>query len=288
MPLLAGDAGVEQTVELMRRLIDRGVTDPELRALTIKILRDSGAPPHDPLAKADAIYSWVHTNIYFVNDPVDSDGDPKETLSPARDILQFGGGDCDDFAVLMSTLLQIAGFQTHIVTVASDPRDPGQFTHVYPEVEIDGAWIPVDAARPGAHFGLAPEHVYRRKVWSSASILKGLGQQRFSLAGYTQLRHLPKLPMGDAQDLITAGGQSIADIISAARAAPQNIYGGVATGPGQIPSTTVYGGGYPAISPYAGYPAVPAVTSPFGTLTTGGLLIGLAVLGIGAALLFRR
>jgi len=279
----------------MRRQIDLGVTDPQLRALVIRILSESGAPQHDPLREAAAIYAWVHAHLRFVDDPIDSYGDPKETISPAIDVLKFGGGDCDDFTVLISTLLQISGKLTHIVTVASDPRDPSQFTHVYPEVNIDGEWIPVDAARPGAQFGVAPLRVYRRKVWGETGMLEGLGrvaQQRFSLSGYAQLRPLRKLPIGDvtAQDVtsvITAAGQAAASDILATEAAPTNIYGTVNTG---LPATAtpLYSAGYPGISPYAGYSSTAMVTSPFGTMTGSGMLLLLGVGLLGAALLLRR
>lgn len=294
VPLLSGDAGVAQTVALMRRAIDSGLKNARLRALVIKILRDSGAPQHDPLAEAAALYSWVPANLRFVNDPIDTEGDPKETVSAAVDVLDLGGGDCDDFTVVMATLLQIAGMQTRIVTVASDPRDPSQFTHVYPEVDIDGQWVPVDAARPGAAFGLAPSRVYRRKEWSAdsamAAALSGFAHapaRRFALSGYHHIHSgLRKLPMGDdTQDLsqlITAAGQASADELLAINAAPQNIYGQVNTGQ---PS---YSAGSPLISPYAGYPTTATVTSPFGTISSTGMLLLLGIGLLGVAFAFRK
>src|SRR5690348_15235618 len=271
VPLLAGDAGVAQTIALMRRLIDSGVKNPRINALAVSILQQSGAPQHDPLAEARAIYSWMLANIRFVNDPVgvDQDGtiNAKETLRTPETTLNIAAGDCDDFTVLMSTLLQSIGLSTRIITVASDPSDPSQFTHVYPEVLIDGEWIPVDAARPGAQFGLAPDRVYRRKVWGEPARSSGLMgmQRRSSLAGYAQLRSL-----GDQSQLaqdITAASQGAADVIIAANAAPENIYGTVST-TGQ--PNALYTAGSPAIAPYAGYST--QVYSPFGTLTGWGLL----------------
>ncbi len=294
MPLLSGDAGVAQTVALMRRLIDRATKDPRVNRLAIEILKNSGAPQHDPLAEAQAVYAWVHSNIRFVNDPVDTAGDPKETLRPADAILEIGAGDCDDFTILMSSLLQNIGLATRIVTVASDPRDPSQFTHVYPEVDIDGQWVPVDAARPGAAFGLAPSRIYRRKEWSAAgamaAALSGFTHapaRRFALSGYHHIHSgLRKLPMGDdTQDLsqlITAAGQASADDLLAINAAPQNIYGQVNTGQ---PS---YSAGSPLISPYAGYPTTATVTSPFGTISSTGMLLLLGIGLLGVAFAFKK
>ena len=238
-------------------------------------------------------------NLRFVNDPIDTEGDPKETVSAAVDVLEIGGGDCDDFTVVMATLLQIAGMQTRIVTVASDPRDPSQFTHVYPEVDIDGQWVPVDAARPGAAFGLAPSRVYRRKEWSAAgamaAALSGFTHapaRRFALSGYAHIRSgLRKLPLGqstaqDLSQLITAAGQASADELLAMNAAPGNVYGQVNTG-GAQPS---YSAGYPAVSPYAGYSpyASAPVTSPFGTISSTGMLLLLGIGLLGVAFAFRK
>jgi hypothetical protein len=291
VPLLSGDAGVAQTVDLMRRLIDDATKDPAVNRLAVEILKNSGAPQHDPLAEAEAIYAWVHANIRFVNDPVDSFGDPKETLRPARAILDLRAGDCDDFTILMSSLLQNIGLQTHIVTVASDPRDPSQFTHVYPEVDIDGQWVPVDAARPGAAFGLAPSRAYRRKEWGSANwadSLRGMAmghvpQRRFSLAGYAHMRGLRRLPLGDETSdltaLITAAGTASANDILASNAASQNIYGTVTTAPGAA-----------AISPYAGYSTLTAeelaLAQPnlLGTSSTTWILLGVGILAIAFAM----
>lgn len=292
VPLLAGDAGVAQTIELMRRLIDEATKDPSVNRLAVEILKNSGAPQHDPLAEAEAIYAWVHANIRFVNDPVDSFGDPKETLRAARDILELGAGDCDDFTILMLSLAQNIGLQGRIVTVASDPRDPSQFTHVYPEVDIDGEWVPMDAARPGAEFGLAPARVYRKKEWNAPGLLAGLAglgrlghvpQRRFPLSGYTQMRPLRKLPMGDdASDIssvITAAGTEVANDLLAVNAAPQNIQGTVST------SAT----GSPAISPYAGYSLAQLQAmqsgSLLGTPSTEWMLIGFGIIGL--VLFFR-
>jgi hypothetical protein len=281
VPLLGGDAGVAQTIAHMRSLIDAGVKNPDVNGLAINIIRQSGAPPHDEIAQAKAIFEWVLRNIYFVNDPVgvDQDGEhtAKELPRPPEVTLQLGAGDCDCFVVLMCTMLQTIGIRTRIVTIACDPSDPSQFTHVYPEAFANGEWVSVDAARPGASFGVEPEICYRKKVWDKPPSIRGLfgaHQQRFSLNGYAALKSLRSL--GDdstiAQD-ITAASTGAADVILASDAAPQNIYGTVST---TAQPNAGYTGGYTSISPYAGYSTV--VSSPFGTLSGSGLVIGAVVL----------
>lgn len=277
VPLLSGDAGIAQTVSLMYKLIDEGVKNPTVNRYAIEIVKN--VPQYDHTAEAFAIFETVLANFRFVNDPVGPDG-AKETLRQIPDILAVGAGDCDDFTMLISTLLGTIGIETHIVTVAADPSDPEAFSHVYPEAKLDGQWIALDAARPGAEFGLAPSHYFRRKVWpapsETPSFLAGL--KRHSLSGYMVLKG-----MGDqTQDiaaLIAASGQAAANIALASNAAPQNIYGTVTTNPNTGLSSPLVSTAYAGYN-YATPPGV-AVTGSSNALLLGGLLIA-------ALLVFRK
>jgi predicted transglutaminase-like cysteine proteinase len=160
-PLPDGDAGVAQTVQSMCSLIAAGKKDPSIHELAAKILRDSGARPYDWTAQARAIFRWIQRNIRFVRDVHGT-----EALHAAPTIVQLGMGDCDDFTILTCSLLQTIGFDTRIVTIANHPEAPQTFSHVYPEVEIDGRWIPADGARRDARFGRSPTRVFRKRVWS--------------------------------------------------------------------------------------------------------------------------
>lgn len=160
-PLAGGDAGPEQTISMLRVLVDDAWKDPFVRRTAIDVIRNSGAPPYDSWSQIRAIYDFARS-FYFVNDPT-----MKEALSPTRDLLELRAGDCDDInGNLLVALLGAIGFQTRFVTVASDPETPDLYSHIYAEVLIDGEWIPLDAARPGAVFGVAPSYFYKRKWWS--------------------------------------------------------------------------------------------------------------------------
>lgn len=162
VPLLEGDAGIEQTINAARGLVREGLRDPLLRQTAGHILLQRRVPQHNDVAEVRAIYDWVVRNIRFVKDPVN-----QETVSTARWTLTNGFGDCDDInAVLLPVLLGIVGYRTRLVTVAGHPGAPRQFTHVYAEVLLRGRWIPVDAARPHARFGQTIRHQFRKRVWS--------------------------------------------------------------------------------------------------------------------------
>ena len=87
-PLQDGVQGTEQTVNLMRQLVDGALRDPAFVRLASDIV--GRAPAFDDLAEAEALYNWVRDNIRFTKDPV-----TKEKLYPPQELLKIRAGDCD-------------------------------------------------------------------------------------------------------------------------------------------------------------------------------------------------
>jgi hypothetical protein len=302
MPLPEGDAGTAITIAQMQRLIDEGSKDPAVHELAASILTSQRVRAFDFAGEARAIYNWVLRHIRFTRDIRG-----KETLHAARETIRLAIGDCDDFTILTLALAQSIGHRGRIVTVASDARDPETFSHVYPEVAINGRWVALDAARRSPGFGKTPNNPFRKCVWDAASPefqdVAGLGMPMVmpmrgharavnSPAYYTppdsrramrQRRRLRGL--GDGVDwsdpstwtgisnMITSGSTAAANIISAARATPYNLVPSTLPGVASRAPAPVYadysGGAYPGT---------------FGGISTGTLLIGAIVLvGIFAA-----
>jgi hypothetical protein len=178
-PLAGGDRGVEQTIDAIRMLIDDGVKSAAVNRRALDYIR--GAGNYDDLAKVRAVYEGVLRDFQYVMDPVG-----KETLRPADVILEVGAGDCDDLnGVLLPSLLSTIGYPVRLVTVASHPSFPEDFSHIYCDVYVGGQWIPLDVARPGTSFGTEPERQFRKQIWEvngpeadvSAGVFSGgLGQ----------------------------------------------------------------------------------------------------------------
>jgi hypothetical protein len=182
IPHLDGDPGVAQTIRQMRRLIQKGKQDPEIHELAATIVRR--VAPYDgstavATAEARAIFDAALRNLRFTRDVHGN-----EALHAARDIVRLGIADCDDFTILICSLLKTVGADCRIITIATDPD--GEFCHVYPEVEINGRWIAMDAARKYAAFGKSPEHYTRKRAWlvdsEGFSDMRGLGDGRQSIA----------------------------------------------------------------------------------------------------------
>lgn len=202
VPLGSGDSGTEQTISILRRLVDDAWKDPYVNRAAIEIVRNAGVAPYDSFGQVQSIYNFAHS-FYFVNDPV-----TKEALRPTRELLQLMAGDCDDInANVLPALLGTIGYETRFVTIAADPSNPGAFSHIYVEVFLDGEWIPLDAAAPGSSFGVAPKHFFRREWWSVVDSSHGdYSHGDSSMAGLAGLRGLGSLTPSPASILMTAGG----------------------------------------------------------------------------------
>lgn len=317
-PLASGDAGVAQTIRAMRRLIEQGKKDPKVHEAAALIIRSSSVPAYDWSGEIRAIYNWVLHNIRFTRDV-----QGKETLHAAPEILRLGIGDCDDFTILICSLLGTIGHRTRILTI-SKPEDERNFSHVFPQVFVNGQWLTLDAARRGAAIGRNPENVERVRIWDTASdnfvdveglsgtytalhgsagrspnalpgaypafvadprfrnlrghSLRGLGRYgaaevRKALAGARMAKSGALGQDNGGVDwsaitqAISAGATGAANIISATRAAPYNLF-----------PTTSYNP-----NAFSQRPA-PLVTSPVGTI--GGIsTTTLLLLGIGAVAL---
>jgi hypothetical protein len=274
-PLARGDRGVEQTICVLKCLIDDGVKDPAINVQAIQILRDAGVANFGVLDRLQAFYGWISqpSNFLYVPDPIGPFG-PKETVRPARTLFRIKAGDCDDYSALLAALLGTVGIRSRLVTIAADPKSPNDFSHIYPEAEAaPGRWVPMDAARPGAQYGIAPPRYFRKRIWSleDDSYTDVTGAQRgptarnlSSLNGYAFLGDDPSL----APD-ISATGQAVANIISASQGNP---YGSFATP-------------YTPVAPAAGYgiPGYPG-GAPGASLSLAGISPVWLIIGLGLAL----
>jgi len=161
-----GPAGTAQTIRYAKRLIAQGLKDPVVRRTAVDVLAAAGVASHDEPAEVEALYQFVNPargHFFFRKDTMQPDATgeivPAEMLQPVRDMLATRSGDCDCLnLVLLPALLASVGYATRAITIAADPEDPGNYSHVYLEAQLsDGAWIPLDVARPDAAFGVAPE-----------------------------------------------------------------------------------------------------------------------------------
>jgi hypothetical protein len=286
-PLLAGDDGTAQTVRKIRELVHQGKNDPRVNHATGTILRSAGVRSHDRIGELRAIFHWVLRNIRFTQDPTGA-----ECLRPAATTIEWGFGDCDDInAILLPSMLKTVGFEVRLVTIAAHPSAPEQFSHVYCEAYLKGRWIPIDAARPDAKFGVAAPHSFRHRRWSldsdSFEDLRGLScaadcecsmrmTRRRTLGTHMRLGRLGQdgFDWGAFANVIQSAGAATSSIVRAAQA-PSVVFPSAPGYPSPVPYGTA-----PSVLPGGGVSAVGSISG--NTL----LLLGAAFFGI--VLLSRR
>lgn len=107
--------------------------------------------PTNRVCHAKAIYYFVRDNFNYVSDPTEF-----EYVKTAKESLYVRGGDCDDAAVLLATLLEAIGVNTRLVFI---PR------HVYVQAYLPDAlksyksednWVSLDTTCRKCRFGEIP------------------------------------------------------------------------------------------------------------------------------------
>lgn len=276
-PLMSGDAGVAQTIQEMRSLVDEALRDPSILRTAKDIIR--GVPAFDDTAEAQALYNWVRSNIRFTKDPVN-----KETLYPPAELLQIRAGDCDDISMLLGTLLMAVGYPARLMTVASNGDE---FSHVYVEWQINGEWIPMDPARYDSQFGVAPPAYTRARWWSLQDNAQGdlpglLGHYRrfkshvSGMGAYHRVRTMGDAASGDTTSAsIATITQGTADIIRASEGIPASPFA-YSSGP-YASFQTPYSPGMVPAGYTAPQPAL-ALTGSSNWLLWGALLVGAAMM----------
>ena len=151
-----GKRGTLVTACLIAKLIRSGAKDFYVRQKAIEIFRRSQVRAKDRFGEVRALFNWVRRNVRYTRDIF-----RVETLHSARRMLELRAGDCDDMTILLGAMLRATGHPVRLVLVGFRPQKPHAYTHIYPEVNLHGKWIPIDATvqRP---MGWAPPALWRR------------------------------------------------------------------------------------------------------------------------------
>lgn len=145
--LPSGAAGTEETLRLMRSLVQQYKSDSHVRGVALEAVR--GVRPKDWVGEIRALFEYVQSRIRYVHDIAGI-----ETLQTPPVTIDLEAGDCDDMSTLLATLLATIGYRARFVAIGY--QSAGSYQHVYVEaLAPDGRWIPLDATvqRP---FGWAP------------------------------------------------------------------------------------------------------------------------------------
>lgn len=281
-PLLTGEAGTDQTVKLMRQLVDAALADASFVRKAVDIVRS--VPAYDEFGELEALYEWAKSNIRFTKDPL-----TKEKLYPPQELLKIRAGDCDDISMLLGSFALALGYPARLITISANPDAPQEFSHVYVQAEApvgSGQWVSMDAARADSQFGVDPPVYFRKRAWSltedAYQDLSGIAKARrpFGLGsyGYVGLGD-ENAPPADYSPILSQSIAEIPTIISAVAGRPSS----AATPYGQYSTSSPYGSFMTPYSPGWGLPAAGYTAgTPYGSglSSEGGVLPLLLIAGL--------
>lgn len=182
MVIASGDAGIYQTVAVIRQKAREGMAQPAAIQTVRSIL--AGLPPTASQAeKSQALVRWWVANIRYRHDDdmswtehglqwihiADCPAryricEPVEIVADVPQILSQRYGDCDDFVVGLGAFHSLAGMRWCPVIVALDASDPREFSHIYLLAQLDGVWRPIDAVNASQPWGWEAPQPFRKQV----------------------------------------------------------------------------------------------------------------------------
>src|SRR5918996_701678 len=151
-----GTKGTLVTARIIARMIPDGAKDFYVRQKAIQIFRAYGVRPKDRFGEVSALFDWVRRNVRYTRDIF-----RVELLHSPRRMLELQAGDCDDMTILLGAMLMSTGHPVRLILAGFRPNKPHVYSHIYPEVNLRGRWIPIDATmhRP---IGWAPPAIWKR------------------------------------------------------------------------------------------------------------------------------
>lgn len=112
---------------------------------------------HDERKVIRAIWYWVKGTVKFVPDEsvvAETFGIPLHLveqellITPDRLLtMRQPRGDCDDFSMLIATMLECVGIPADLVAIKADTEQQWRYSHVYVRAILrDGSRLPLDAS----------------------------------------------------------------------------------------------------------------------------------------------
>lgn len=264
-----GSKGTEKTIDYAKKLIAKGLMNPDVRRLAVWFCRAYGVPSYDERGEVQAQFQGVLDNFFYRKHLVGG-----QLLQHVSGIIETRSGDCADLnLVLLPALLGSIGYPSKAVTIKSDADRPDEFSHVYIETQLsNGQWIPLDVARQDAVFGRAPEYNWGREEFALTPGASDMNTQTFA-----RKRAFPRFGLGQDDGDGGVDPSVIAESL-------------IGTAPAIISSTAqlVKATNTPGL-PYSGAQlAVPYTTTATAATSSSTIWLLLLVLGIGALALGSR
>jgi hypothetical protein len=141
---------LDQRVARIVRLVRRGAKDPRVRRFALQVLgkrcgEDWCVRERDYWGEVVAIFDTVRQGVRYVRDQAGCD-----TFQAAGNTIEWKGGDCDDYAILLGSILQSVGYPVALRVVKT--KGATEWNHIYLMVGLPPSapteWRALDASVP--------------------------------------------------------------------------------------------------------------------------------------------
>jgi len=170
----------------MCEYIRAGAADPQVQAAADYAWRHFGLSSDQAAVKAWAVFWYVKHCVKFRVDEatmfrIGEENQQDILIAPAvLARMKDPAEDCDGFAMLTASMLQVLGVPVVVATVAADPREPERWSHVFPcallpagtipvfpGMSVKGGVLPLDASHGVGPGWMVPlEQMFRWQAWS--------------------------------------------------------------------------------------------------------------------------
>jgi transglutaminase-like putative cysteine protease len=148
------DMTIEQRLKILQDLTWQSVQDPRSRKLALEMT--AKCPERDGECEAKAIYQAIKGRVRYTGDVAavkqpSGEVEGIDLYQSAYRTWEFKGGDCDDNAILATTMLTLNGIQAKFRITA--PKKGADFSHVYCMANLPKnnptKWVALDTTLPG-------------------------------------------------------------------------------------------------------------------------------------------
>lgn len=172
------DVSTRATIRQMRSYAHAYKNHPLVINAVTDALRGGGMRSERDVCSA--LFYWTRSHIQFVEDealmysqlgiPVESLDKELLIIPPVLLAMPQPMGDCDDYSLLLASMLLCCGIQPFFITVAAEADDPRKWSHIYVCARLadEGTHLCLDA---GNRYDQVPpgweaEKITRKASWS--------------------------------------------------------------------------------------------------------------------------
>lgn len=128
--------------------------DPRTRDLGARIVRKYNVTARDLRAFARAVQLHAQSIKFFREFP--------EVIAAPWITDEWGIGDCDDKSRMIAAVVKSFRIPVRLVFVTFAKKPGFNVSHVFPEIELDGKWLPAESVQPWP-LGKDPLEMLKRK-----------------------------------------------------------------------------------------------------------------------------